>query len=57
MAQGRDVAGCKRSGAAAKAGWLLVANGLVLFWGSSFNDGTTQTARDPLILGGPARTT
>jgi hypothetical protein len=23
-----------------------------LFWGSSFNDGTTQTARDPLILGG-----
>ena len=24
----------------------------VLFWGSSFNDGTTQTARDPLILGG-----
>jgi hypothetical protein len=22
------------------------------FWGSSFNDGTTQTARDPLILGG-----
>jgi hypothetical protein len=22
------------------------------FWGSSFNDGTTQTARDPLMLGG-----
>ena len=22
------------------------------FWGSSFNDGTTQTALDPLMLGG-----
>ena len=24
----------------------------VFFWGSSFNDGTTQTALDPLMLGG-----
>ncbi len=30
-------------------GWLC---GLNFFWESSFNDGTTQTARDPPILGG-----
>ena len=26
-------------------------NSVVLFWGSNFNDGTTQTARDPLLKG------
>jgi hypothetical protein len=25
-------------------------------WGSSFNDGTTQTVRDPPLEGGPVRT-